>query len=67
MAANIPKLPELLRRSRLRQLCRAVPTKMAEEHKEALEEMARAWDTLAREHGQPNVASAAPDTKLPPR
>ena len=47
--------------------CRKLVTKMAEEHKEALEEMARAWDTLAREHSQLNVASGAPDTKLPPR
>jgi hypothetical protein len=29
--------------------------------------MARAWDTLAREHGQLNVARKAPDAKLPPR
>jgi hypothetical protein len=29
--------------------CRKLVTKMAGEHKEALEEMARAWDTLARE------------------
>ena len=47
--------------------CRKLVKKMAEEHKEALEEMARAWETLAREHGQLNIASGAPDTKLPPR
>ena len=47
--------------------CRQLVTKMTGEHKEALEKMARAWDTLAREHGQLNVASRAPDTTLPPR
>ena len=41
--------------------CRQLVTKMTGEHKEALEKMARAWDTLAREHGQ------LTDTKLPPR
>jgi hypothetical protein len=47
--------------------CRKLVTKMAGEHKEALEKMARAWDTIAREHGQLNVARKAPDAKLPPR
>ena len=47
--------------------CRKLVTKMAGEHKEALEEMAWAWDALTREHGQLNVASRGPDSELPPR
>ena len=47
--------------------CRKPFTKMAGKHKEALKEMARAWDGLTREHGQLNVASRAPDSELPPR
>ena len=47
--------------------CRKLVTKMAGEHKEALEEMARAWDALTREHGQLYVASRGPDSELPPR
>ena len=48
--------------------CRKLVPKMAGQHKEALEKMARAWDTLAREHGQLKVAARkAADAKLPPR
>jgi hypothetical protein len=47
--------------------CRKLVTKIAGEHKEELEKMARAWDTLARGHGQLNVDRTAPDAKLPPR